>query len=44
MIIKILPLVVILSAIFLMPSTADAQFSESWKDWYGHVAMGYSWW
>jgi len=40
--IKVLSLVVILSAFLLVPATADAQFSESWKDWYGHVAMGYS--
>jgi opacity protein-like surface antigen len=32
----------VLASVFLIPATADAQFTSSWKDWYGHVNMGFS--
>ncbi len=35
-------LVVVVGAFFVMPATADAQFTKEWKDWYGHFAGGYS--
>ncbi|MFV2073738.1 MAG: outer membrane beta-barrel protein [Thermoanaerobaculales bacterium] len=31
-----------LGALILAPAAANAQFTKSWKDWYGHVAGGYS--
>ena len=40
--IKSLVVVIALISFSFLPSTADAQFNQSWKDWYGHVAMGTS--
>jgi len=31
-----------LISIFLIPATANAQFTGTFKDWYGHIAAGYS--
>ncbi len=39
---KSLLMMMVLGSLLMAPATADAQFTESWKDWYGHVAMGYS--
>jgi hypothetical protein len=36
----VLPLIVILG-LFVVPTTAEAQYSKPWKDWYGHVAGSY---
>ncbi len=34
--------IVMLGAFILAPSTADAQFDKTWKDWFGHIQGGYS--